>query len=50
VTWNDPYLALPWPPTRAAPILSDKDQRLPRLSEFETPFNYEGIPLASLDA
>lgn len=48
--WNDPDLALPWPLTGAAPILSDKDQKLPRLSEFDSPFPYDGIPLAPLDA
>lgn len=50
VIWNDPDLALPWPLKGAAPILSDKDQALPRLSELENPFTYDGIPLAPLDA
>lgn len=48
--WNDPDLAVPWPLADGAPILSDKDQKLPRLSEFENPFIYDGIPLSPLDA
>ncbi len=35
VTWNDPDLALPWPIDADAVALSDKDLRLPRLSECE---------------
>lgn len=50
VIWNDPDLAVPWPLAEAAPILSDKDQKLPRLGEIENPFSYDGIPLAPLDA
>lgn len=32
IRWDDPDLAIPWPVETA--ILSDKDQRLPRLSEI----------------
>ncbi len=32
VRWDDPDLAIPWPCT--APILSDKDARLPRLADM----------------
>jgi dTDP-4-dehydrorhamnose 3,5-epimerase len=32
VRWDDPALAIPWPATD--PILSDRDQRLPLLSEI----------------
>jgi dTDP-4-dehydrorhamnose 3,5-epimerase len=38
VAWNDPDLAISWPLAAAAPVLSDKDLRLPRLRDFETPF------------
>jgi dTDP-4-dehydrorhamnose 3,5-epimerase len=32
ITWNDPDLGIPWPVT--APLLSDKDQNLPRLKDL----------------
>jgi dTDP-4-dehydrorhamnose 3,5-epimerase len=32
ITWNDPDLAIPWPV--ANPLLSDKDQKLPRLRDL----------------
>jgi dTDP-4-dehydrorhamnose 3,5-epimerase len=48
--WNDPQLNLPWPLDGRAPILSPKDEILPRLNESESPFAYEGGPLEPLDA
>jgi dTDP-4-dehydrorhamnose 3,5-epimerase len=33
VIWNDPDLKLPWPVPASGPVLSDKDQVLPRLGE-----------------
>lgn len=33
VIWNDPDLALPWPVPASGAVLSEKDTRLPRLSE-----------------
>jgi dTDP-4-dehydrorhamnose 3,5-epimerase len=33
VAWNDPDLALPWP-LEGEPVLSEKDQRLPRLKDL----------------
>ncbi len=46
--WNDPTLALPWPLPPGGPVVSDKDQLLPGLAEFKSPFAYDGVPLASL--
>ncbi len=46
LVWNDPDLALPWPLDGRAPLLSEKDAALPRLAGFESPFAYDGTPLA----
>jgi len=40
VIWNDPDLALPWPVTPEAALLSDKDKVLPRLASCEPWFAY----------
>jgi dTDP-4-dehydrorhamnose 3,5-epimerase len=37
--WNDPTLKIPWPIRH--PILSGKDQRLPRLTEAEIDFVFQ---------
>ena len=34
ILWNDPDLAIDWGPDAAAALLSDKDQRMPRLREI----------------
>lgn len=36
IRWNDPVLNISWPVTN--PILSDKDGKLPFLSDLESPF------------
>ncbi len=46
--WNDRALAVAWPLDGAAPLLSDKDTRLPTLAEFDSPFVYDGDPLSPL--
>lgn len=38
ILWSDPDLAIDWPVETAAAVLSDKDRVLPRLKDFETPF------------
>jgi dTDP-4-dehydrorhamnose 3,5-epimerase len=40
IFWNDPALAIPWPVDPASAALSDKDRKLPLLSEFTSPFEY----------
>lgn len=48
--WNDPEIGVAWPVPPTGPVLSWKDQRLPLLKAFESPFAYDGSPLRPLDA
>lgn len=38
VLWNDPDLAIDWGIDPARAVLSDKDAKAPRFSDFKTPF------------
>ena len=38
--WNDPTLAIPWPVTPGAAVLSDKDRKLGFFRDFVSPFRY----------
>ena len=49
LAWDDPALAIAWPLPESGPVLSEKDRRLPRLSDLMSPFPYEGPPLAMLE-
>ena len=50
VRWDDPDIAIVWPtPAGAAPLLSPRDENLPALRDFVSPFDYDGVPLADLD-
>lgn len=48
IRWDDSDIAIPWPMRATDLILSEKDSRLPRLAEFDSPFAYDGHPLVSL--
>jgi dTDP-4-dehydrorhamnose 3,5-epimerase len=38
ILWNDPALGIVWPVEPGSAILSDRDRKLPRLSDIESPF------------
>jgi dTDP-4-dehydrorhamnose 3,5-epimerase len=48
IVWNDPEIGIQWPLPSSGPVLSDKDQKLPSLAEFQSPFEYDGTPLSPL--
>lgn len=48
IVWNDPTIGIAWPLPACGAVLSDKDKLLPTLAEFDSPFEYDGRPLAPL--
>ena len=48
IRWDDSDLAIPWPMRTTGLVVSEKDNRLLRLAEFDSPFAYDGHPLVSL--
>jgi len=44
IAWDDPDIGVDWASALkgVTPILSEKDKRLPRLVNFDSPFNFEG--------
>ncbi len=49
VRWNCPDINIHWPLPASGPVLSAKDETLPTLAEFDSPFQYTGEPLASIE-
>ena len=45
VRWDDPDLAIAWPKVDGPPLLSPKDEVLPSLAGFQTPFAFEGAAM-----
>ncbi len=49
IRWDDPAIGIDWPmPMGVTPALSDKDIIQPLLAQFDSPFPYDGRPLAPL--
>ncbi len=48
IIWNDPAIGIDWASDVGAPVLSDKDARLPPLAEMTFEFDYDGVPLEPL--
>ncbi|MEJ0075794.1 MAG: dTDP-4-dehydrorhamnose 3,5-epimerase [Alphaproteobacteria bacterium] len=40
--WNDPAFAIDWPLGADQAVLSDKDLKLGRFADFQSPFGYQG--------
>ena len=49
LVWNDRSLALPWPLKGMTPVIADKDLAWPEFDSFDSPFDYDGVPLDPLD-
>ena len=46
IRFDDPQIGIAWPIAADRLVLSPKDTALPRLAEFDSPFEYDGEPLA----
>ncbi|WP_257554404.1 dTDP-4-dehydrorhamnose 3,5-epimerase [Sphingobium sp. CFD-2] len=49
VRWNCPDINILWPLPESGPVLSAKDETLPTLAEFDSPFHFTGEPLAPIE-
>ncbi|WP_348521879.1 dTDP-4-dehydrorhamnose 3,5-epimerase [Brevundimonas albigilva] len=49
LAWDDPALGLDWPLPATGPVLSARDRAWPTLAAFDSPFAYDGEPLAAPD-
>jgi dTDP-4-dehydrorhamnose 3,5-epimerase len=46
IRWSDPAIGIEWPDVGSETLVSDKDAVLPLLSDFDSPFEYDGTPLS----
>jgi len=42
IIWNDPDIGIEWPLEGITPVLSEKDEKLPRIKDTNLPFVYNG--------
>ena len=49
ILWNDADIGIRWPIEALTPVLSPKDEALPRLRDLSSPFDYDGAVLAPLE-
>ena len=49
IRWSDPDIGVDWSLGGDQPQLSQKDENLPFLREFDSPFAYDGRPLTPLE-
>lgn len=49
VRWDCPDIGIDWPLPPSGAILSPKDEMLPLIADFDSPFRYSGDPLGSLE-
>lgn len=49
IRWDDPSIAVDWPLPASGPVLSQKDETLPALSGFDSPFAYDSVPLSLIE-
>lgn len=48
IRWDCPTIGIDWPLPASGPVLSPKDELLPHLADFDSPFAYDGTPLLPL--
>jgi dTDP-4-dehydrorhamnose 3,5-epimerase len=48
IRWNCPDVGIDWPLPATGPVLSPKDDELPVLADFDSPFTYDGNPLGPI--
>lgn len=48
LSWNDPQIAFPWPFEVSRITSAERDREFPPLSSLNSPFHYNGDPLADL--
>ncbi len=44
VAWDDADIGVAWKPLAEAPTLSQKDTAMPKLTDWQSPFGYDGMP------